>query len=82
VLEKAPVENSTVEFLHGDGVGLQINLAAINGFWLWLGRCSGCDKEHWTIEMTDTDDNVGLAFTAGNEQLEMPWRNLLKDCLP
>lgn len=80
-LERALVQNSTVEFLHGDGVGLQINLSAIKGFWLWQGRCCGCDKEHWTIEMTDASDNIGLAFTAGNEQLETSWRDMLKECL-
>jgi hypothetical protein len=81
VLEPALVENSAVEFLHGDGIGLQINLSAINGFWLWQGRYSSCDKEHWTIEMTDANDNIGLAFTAGNEQLETSWREFLKGCL-
>lgn len=81
VLETVLIENSKVEFLHGDGMGLQINLSTINGFWLWQGRCSGCDKEHWSIEMTDAHDNIGLAFTAGNEALEASWRAMLKGCL-
>ena len=81
-LDPSPDEKSGIEFLHGDGVGLHINLPAVTGAWLWHGHCLCCDKQHWTVEIADAADAIGLAFNAGNEHLELDWRDLLKDCLP
>jgi hypothetical protein len=75
-------EKKGVEFLYGDGVGLHINLPAATDVWLWQGQCSSCSKDHWTIEIADDNDNIGLTITAAEEHLESHWRTFLKDCLP
>jgi hypothetical protein len=75
-------EKRGVEFLQGEGVGLHIHLPAVGGVWLWQGQCSCCSKDHWTIEIADANDEIGLAVTAGDEVLEPHWRALLNDCLP
>jgi hypothetical protein len=69
------------EFIQGDEVGLHVNGRAIKEVWLWTGRCSCCDHQHWTLEIGDASDAVGLAITVGCEKLELDWRKLIKSCL-
>lgn len=77
----APPEAGGIAFFHGDNVGLHLSLAAVAGVWLWQGRCKCCDKQHWTIEVSDGNDQIGLAITVGDERLEPEWRALLVEVL-
>ena len=75
--EFSPGGNNAITFFHGDSVGLHLMSAAVAGAWLWQGRCHCCDKEHWTIEIGDYNDQVGLTITVGDDRLEKEWRDLV-----
>lgn len=71
-----------VEFFQSDGVGLSLHLPAVAGVWLWRGRCCGCDKQQWTVELADASNAIGLTFSAGEAEQESDWRELLKNYCP
>lgn len=77
VPDAPPNEMDGIAFYNGDSVGLHLALPAVTGVWLWQGRCKCCDKQHWTIEVGDGQDHIGLAITVGDERFEADWRELL-----
>lgn len=76
-----PDETTGIAFYNGDSVGLHLALPAVTSVWLLQGRCKCCDKHHWTIEVGDGQDHIGLAITVGDERFEADWRELLVDAL-
>lgn len=75
------IGSADVVFYHGDYAGLHLILSAVTGVWLWQARCQCCDKQHWTIEVADANDQIGLAITVGEARLEAQWRELLSTAL-
>lgn len=80
--EEAERARASLEFFHGDGVGLHLNREAIASVWLWTGQCGCCAEKRWSVEVADARNQIGLAFMAGDDASESDWRSLLKTCLP
>ncbi len=71
-----------LEFFEGSGMGLHLSRSSVASAWLWTGQCSGCAEAHWSVELADRRDHIGLAIMTGDKAGESDWRKLVQSCLP
>jgi hypothetical protein len=79
--ELAKQADGGVEFFHDDGVGLHLLPSQIGGVWIWKGQCTCCGERHWSVEVADSQGQLGLAIVTSDEGNEHRWRELLYPCL-
>ena len=65
-------------FFHGGNTGLHVRFHAISTLWLWSGRCHCCDEEHWTLEVADKHEAIGLAIKSAAESMEASWHQAIR----